>query len=355
MNPPSFTCDLASANAFFPDHQTPHLPVLAAFGHTALHEYRLRGEYDLPRAIAENGETLLRSVRSISRDDPNRHWDDLTFQSGPHSFLHVDATHLRAYAETPAAAEAAATVFHSTYSQAPEAQGGSFELIRTGRNILTETVVLPATTIIPEPSFRLHYGNSSWEWHQAFCQQLLTGRHGLSILEGPPGTGKTSYLRHLMAVLNASHRFYFIPTASLNVLSKPDFIGFWAEQRRHYATRQFVVILEDSDAILSTRDTGNRDEVNALLNLSDGMLADFLRLQIICTINCPADDIDPALRRPGRLHTHRRFPRLTYPEAAALAETLGQPLVIAKDYSLAEVFAGTSPQPTVRVRIGFVG
>ena len=48
-----------------------------------------------------------------------------------------------------------------------------------------------------------------------------------------------------------------------------------------------------------TRGSDNREQVSAILNLSDGMLADFLRLQIICTINCTAADIDSALMRPG--------------------------------------------------------
>ena len=127
-----------------------------------------------------------------------------------------------------------------------------------------------------------------------------------------------------MGELKESHRFYFIPTSTMGVLSKPEFIGFWADQRRSHSNRNFVVILEDSDAALMTRGSDNREQVSAVLNLSDGMLADFLRLQIICTINCSAAEIDPALLRPGRLLCHRVFGRLDYPQAVRLAESLGQ-------------------------------
>ena len=165
----------------------------------------------------------------------------------------------------------------------------------------------------------LHYGNGSAEWHQEFVGKLRNGNHGLSIFEGvKPGTGKTSYIRHLNGRLKESHRFYFVPTANMGVLSRPDFIGFWAEQHRSHGKRKFVVILEDSDAALMTRGSDNREQVSAILNLSDGMLADFLRLQIICTINCSAADIDPALLRPGRLLCHRIFNRLTAPKPRAL-------------------------------------
>ncbi len=55
---------------------------------------------------------------------------------------------------------------------------------------------------------------------------------------------------------------------------------------------------EDADAAIMTRGKDNQDQVSALLNLSDGMLGDFLSLQIICTINCAAAEIDQALLRP---------------------------------------------------------
>jgi SpoVK/Ycf46/Vps4 family AAA+-type ATPase len=184
-------------------------------------------------------------------------------------------------------------------------------------------------------------------------EKLRERPNGLSIFEGKPGTGKTFYLRHLMGELKKSHRFYFIPTSNMDVLSRPDFIGFWAEQRWAYSDKKFAVILEDSDAALMTRGTDNREQVSALLNLSDGMLADFLRLQIICTINCSATDIDPALLRPGRLVCHRVFGRLDYPQALRLAESLGRKLPLARDYSLAEVFAGHSTDEVNRPRVGF--
>jgi hypothetical protein len=83
------------------------------------------------------------------------------------------------------------------------------------------------------------------------------------------------------------------------------------------------------------------------------MLADFLRLQIICTINCPASDIDPALLRLGRLICHRVFERLDYAKATRLAESLGRKLPQPRDYSLAEVFAGEGGHAINRPRMGF--
>jgi hypothetical protein len=345
--------DVAEAGAFTHRFNNLHTPVLAAFGGERLHQCGMSGSFDLDRAIAENATALYRSVRRLSREDSLKPWDDLTFQFGARSYLYADENRVVGYADSAEAAEALVSRFDQAYSKTPAPKGGSFRLIRTGRDISSEVVPLGAETLLDDETLCLHYGSDSTEWSAAFIAKLQASSHGLSIFEGPPGTGKTSYLRHLMGVLKETHRFYFIPPATMGVLSNPDFIGFWADQRHRHADKQFVVILEDSDAALMTRGADNREQVSAILNLSDGMLADFLRLQIICTINCKAADIDQALLRPGRLLCHRVFHRLDYPQASRLAEHLGKKLPAVQDYSLAEVFAGYEPQPIQRPRIGF--
>jgi len=353
-SPSSTVCDLAEANAFCEYLGKPHVPVSAAFGAGRLHACRLQGSWDLDRAVAKNSNALFRSIRKLPSKDTVAEWDDLTFQFGPRSFLYADKNRIVGFASTPKEAERLVTQFGKTCLKSPDPSGGAFYLIEQGRyDIGCQIVTLPPATILSPEAFSLHYGNSSGEWHQDFVGKIHERNHGLSIFEGRPGTGKTFYLRHLMGVLKESHRFYFIPTSTMGVLSKPEFIGFWADQRRIHDTRKFVVILEDSDGALMTRGSDNREQVSAILNLSDGMLADFLRLQIICTINCSAADIDPALLRPGRLLCHRVFSRLDYPQAARLAESLGRKLPTARDYSLAEVFAGHDEDRIDRPRIGF--
>jgi hypothetical protein len=50
---------------------------------------------------------------------------------------------------------------------------------------------------------------------------------------------------------------------------------------------------------------------------------------------------------------HRVFGRLDYSQAARLAESLGRKLPQARDYSLAEVFAGQDTGEINRPRVGF--
>jgi hypothetical protein len=358
-SPTRMVCDLSEARAFCPTYFTPHVPVSVAFGGDRLHKCRLYGSWDLDRMVSENTDALFRSIHNLpSKDakDLSMEWDDLTFQFGPRTFLYADKDRIIGFASTPIIAERLVTRFSKAYSKPKPStpSGGVFYLIQQdGDNIRCKEVSLSSDTILKPEALSLHYGSGSGEWHQSFIEKLRERIYGLSIFEGKPGTGKTCYLRHLMGELKESHRFYFIPTSTMGILSRPDFIGFWADQRQIHAKRKFVVILEDSDAALMIRGSDNREQVSAILNISDGMLADFLRLQIICTINCSATDIDPALLRPGRLLCHRVFGRLDYAQAVRLAESLGRKLSQARDYSLAEVFAGHETDKIDRPHIGF--
>ena len=353
-SPTGVICDLGETSTFGEFNGRPNVPIMSAFGAERMHACRLSGSWDLERAVAKNPEAVVRSVRYLPVQNSEARWDDLTFQFGPRAFLYADANWVVGFASTALEAERLVTQFSKTCGRPATACGGDFHLIQQSQlGISTHTVTLSSATILTPEALALHYGHGSGEWHQEFLEKLHARDYGLSIFEGRPGTGKTFYLRHLTGVLRKSHRFYFIPTASMGILTKPDFISFWARQRREHSNYRFVVILEDSDAALMTRGSDNREQVSALLSLSDGMLADFLRLQIICTINCSAADIDPALLRPGRLLCHRVFSRLAYAEAVRLAERLGRKLPVAPDYSLAEVFAGQEAGEVPRPRIGF--
>jgi hypothetical protein len=356
-SPTSMVCNLSDAMAFTERYFTPHVPVLAAFGGERLHMCRLHGSWDLDRMVAENANVLYRSIRKLPHKytkKTSKEWDDLTFKFGPRTFLYADESRITGFSSTPAEAERLVIQFSKAYSKPATESGGTFYLIQQhSDNITTNEVSLSAGTVLKPEELCLHYGSGILEWHQHFVENLRKKTSGLSIFEGKPGTGKTFYLRHVMGELKESHRFYFIPTAAMSILSRPDFTGFWADQRHCYSDKMFVVILEDSDAALMTRANDNRDQIDALLNLSDGLLSDFLRLQIICTINCSASDIDSALLRPGRLVCHRVFGRLNYAEALRLAESLGRKLPVAGDFSLAEIFADNEKHDAKRRPIGF--
>lgn len=138
---------------------------------------------------------------------------------------------------------------------------------------------------------------------------------GIVILHGVPGTGKTTYLRYLIS--KCKKDIIYLPPDMTNYLSDPGFIGFMKQQMN------CVFIVEDAEEILRKRgETRNSGAVSNILNVSDGILADVLHFNFIFTINSEIDEIDPALRRPGRLIAEYKFAQLTRDKSINLIQQL---------------------------------
>jgi len=318
-----------------------------------MHAHVICTERDLDSAVSENSNAIVRSRRQCLRDGKT-YWDNLIFEFGPQRFIYADGNAVVGFASERDAAAQMAIEFADKYKTPPKPMGGCFQLIKIQDDrIDTAAVTLEPNTIVSDETLKLHYGNGFAEWHHSYAGQLPERACGLSILQGGPGTGKTSYLRHLMGVLKDSHRFYYVQPTHMCVLAKPEFVQFWVSERRRYSDRRFVVILEDAEEAIMRRGSDNSAHVSAILNLSDGLLGDFVRLHVICTMNCAATDVDPALLRPGRLLSHRVFDRLDKSTAERLAKHLGKALPTASDYSLAEIFAEDASDKTSRPRMGF--
>ena len=176
----------------------------------------------------------------------------------------------------------------------------------------------------------------------------------------------------MMEAMWRTHAFYYIPTLMFEQMSSMQLAKFWlqespsekpepagnaiestGEPSNGYKPLQKVVILEDSEQLLLKRDGSNGGHVSALLNLSDGLMSSAFSMQIICTVNCGLPEIDPAIKRPGRMTAYREFPRLTRAQAEVLAKAKGLP-VPDKEFSLAELYQSSElcvlPQ---KGRVGF--
>ena len=82
----------------------------------------------------------------------------------------------------------------------------------------------------------------------------------------------------------------------------------------------------------------NHDQLSNFLNIADGLPGEFLKLHLICTINCKIDKLDPAVTRTGRLLAYRNFRLLNRAEAVRLALAKGLAIPIQESYSLAEIY-----------------
>ena len=175
---------------------------------------------------------MVRSLRHLDESTGEDEDCDVIFQFGEKAFLcGVKANdRIISYASTGDEVERIVRDFYKSYAIPNAPEVASFELIRLdGSDISSHTVPLESESILSDESFALHYPEGMESWHKEFEVKLTEKKKGLSILEGKPGTGKTSYLRHLMGVLKDSHHFYFIPPGNMGMLSNPQFIKFWAQ------------------------------------------------------------------------------------------------------------------------------
>ena len=98
-----------------------------------------------------------------------------------------------------------------------------------------------------------------------------------------------------------------------------------------------VVIIEDAENIIMDRRCSHNSSVSNLLNISDGLLADFLNVQLICTFNSSLTLVDNALLRKGRLIAKYEFGKLGVRKAQRLSDLLGFKNLVTKPMTIAEI------------------
>lgn len=176
------------------------------------------------------------------------------------------------------------------------------------------------------------YNEGFEEVHKNIVKSIKEDKNGLYLFYGDAGTGKTTYIRHLIKECGTEKRkFVYVPGQLFESFTDPTILPFLFDHRG------CVYIIEDCENLVTVDDGVRSDSISDLLNMTDGLLSDALDIKIICTFNTDYDKIDDALLRPGRCRCKYEFELLDKSRANKVAKKLGLKKVD-KDVSLAELF-----------------
>ena len=181
-------------------------------------------------------------------------------------------------------------------------------------------------------SIKDNYNEDFIEIDEKITKHLSSpNKKGLILLHGDPGTGKTTYIKHLADKIEK--QIIFVPPMMTAAISDPGFIPFLMKYP------DSILIIEDAETAIKDRNvTGNANAVSNILNLTDGILGECLKIQIVATFNTERTQIDKALLRKGRLVTDYKFKNLNIKKTNKLLKKLGIKEKVDKATSLADIY-----------------
>ena len=213
-----------------------------------------------------------------------------------------------------------------------------------------------------------------------FADEFANSSANVLLLFGPPGTGKTSFIRRLIRKMkyetwvtydpdmHLCEEFYvrFVTDtdekpaqsgARYGFLDSPSFEYEVSPQsppknQRETTSIGRCLVMEDADEMLLKRENGNK-LMNRILNLSDGLVSLPAR-KIIFSTNLPGlREIDEALYRPGRCFGAIKFRELTKTEGEVACRAVGiEPKINQEKLTLAQALNPQEHKYEVKM-IGF--
>lgn len=184
---------------------------------------------------------------------------------------------------------------------------------------------------------QLNYGSNFVHVYDNVINNLKDKKSGLYIFHGPPGTGKTTFIKYLTTVVT-NRKFILVPNTLVGSIFSPKMVS------NIYTFKDSVLVLEDAELCVFKRDGNNNELVSGILNITDGLLKDLLNISIFVTFNSSrVEELDKALLRKGRLKTMYKFDALSTSDSQKLLDHLGKnhtaktPMTLADIYNIDDV------------------
>jgi energy-coupling factor transporter ATP-binding protein EcfA2 len=195
----------------------------------------------------------------------------------------------------------------------------------------------PFETVVPEGySVEKYYTKDFQPMHKHIVETLKKNESGLYLFHGEPGTGKTTYIKHLTSLLNRD--MIYVPVAFIDSLVDPSFLPALLKKRHS------VLVIEDAEKALLAREPGDSSSlVSAILNITDGIMGNVFSISVIATYNSPRAGIDKALLRKGRLKGEHRFDKLPVDQVQKILDENNIIFTAKEPMSLAEIFNTNTP------------
>jgi ATPase family associated with various cellular activities (AAA) len=181
----------------------------------------------------------------------------------------------------------------------------------------------------------------------SYFDAYMRSDESILVLLGEPGTGKTSFIRNFIWHTKWDAAF----TYDEELLKSDElFVEFITK-----GTDENLLIIEDADVFLTSREHDANKMMARFLNVSDGLFTSPHPKKLVFTANIAhAKDIDNALLREGRCFDCMEFRKLTYQEAVAAADAAGvSPPIERREYTLAQIFADKARVRHVVTGVGF--